>query len=75
MCLEAPVQISARSNDERTGIEERIQTALLPPPLSFSRFSPLFLLSFNSVLPLSRLPSTVADTFKLKRQLAASLLD
>jgi hypothetical protein len=56
-------------------IEERIQTALLPPPLSFSRFSPLFLLSFNSVLPLSRLPSTVADTFKLKRQPTASLLN
>jgi hypothetical protein len=56
-------------------IEERRQTALLPPLLSFSRFSPLFLLSFNYVLPLSRLPSTVADTFKLKRQPAASLLD
>jgi len=56
-------------------IEERRQTALLPPLLSFLCFSPLFLLSFNSVLPLSRLPSTVTDTFKLKRQPAASLLD
>jgi len=56
-------------------IKERRQTVLLPPLLFFSRFSPLFLLSFNYVLPLSRLPSTVVDTFKLKRQPTASLLN
>jgi hypothetical protein len=45
--------------------KEKRQTALLPLLLSFSRFSPLFLLSFNSVLLC--LPSTVADHILIQK--------